>query len=241
MPVMTEYPTKKNPIDSHKIADQPHDVSRPSRETWVIDLTRESGVSRYSTSLPKRASDLVLGSIGLLITAAITIVVGPTIWLMSPGPVFFRQQRVGVNGKVFTLVKFRTMRVPASGEDWNLRTAERDIRITKLGKLLRRSYIDELPQFWNVVKGDMSVVGPRPELPELERQLSNTNDAFRDRIKVKPGITGLAQVKYRHAHGEREAMRRIKFDRLYVEISSPLLDVKIVIQTILKALRQRGT
>jgi len=218
-----------------------YDTSPADRQVAIPKLNNEFSVPAYATSKLKRAGDIVFGSIAVVIASVFTLVVGPIILLQSGFPIFFHQRRVGVNGKVFTLVKFRTMRVPADGESWNLRTADGDARITKLGKLLRRSYIDELPQFWNVVKGEMSIVGPRPELPELEAELSNTNRDFRDRISVKPGITGLAQVKYRHAHGEREAMRRINFDRLYIQNSSFALDAKIVVLTILRTVRQRGT
>jgi lipopolysaccharide/colanic/teichoic acid biosynthesis glycosyltransferase len=197
--------------------------------------------TRYSDSKLKRSGDIVFGSLALLITIMVTIFVAPILLITSGRPVFFRQQRIGAHGKLFTLVKFRSMRSPKSGEDWALRTIDSDARITVVGKFLRHSYIDELPQFWNVLRGDMSIVGPRPELPALEQVLVDKNKVFRQRIVVKPGITGLAQVKYLHAHGEREAMRRLHFDRLYIQNSSLILDAKIVALTAVRMFRHRGT
>jgi lipopolysaccharide/colanic/teichoic acid biosynthesis glycosyltransferase len=233
--------TENVPVPSAEEEILSHDDNRELRASSVKRLRGATVPSKFSTSKTKRLIDIVLGATGLFFTGTIMILVGPLSWLSSRGSVFFYQQRVGIHGKEFTLVKIRSIRVQTTGEIWNLRTSDSDIRITTLGRMLRRTYIDELPQFWNVLKGDMSIVGPRPELPELERELSNINGAFRERVKVRPGITGMAQVQYWHAHSEREARRRINFDRLYIEKSSLTLDVKIILRTVLRVLRQRGT
>jgi lipopolysaccharide/colanic/teichoic acid biosynthesis glycosyltransferase len=154
--------------------------------------------------ITKRAIDLVVSSVGLLFLAVLLPFLALAIYLDSPGPVFYRQKRASVlkackNGRCtftpFWMVKFRTMRVDAEGRTGAVLAEENDPRVTRMGRFLRRSRLDELPQLWNVLKGDMSLVGPRPERPELLENLTLAVPFFEERMRdCKPGITGLAQI-----------------------------------------------
>ena len=144
-------------------------------------------------------------------------------------------------GKRFQLVKLRTMTVGSDSDKSGLRTKSFDTRVTKSGRFLRKCYLDEFPQFWNVLIGEMSVVGPRPEFPELYNSLEKISPNFRDRLIIKPGITGLAQVEYKHAHNDIEAAGRLEFDMDDIRSSNFLLDIKIILLTIKRSLRLGGS
>ena len=179
--------------------------------------------------------DIVFSSIFLVFYPLIYIPVAIAIKLSSPGPVYFKQERTGYRGKSFLCYKFRTMRVNATA-DINQAT-KNDPRKTRVGDFLRRTSIDELPQFINVLKGDMSVVGPRPHMLKHTEDYSLIVDRYMVRHAVKPGITGLAQVKgYRGATDELWKMeKRVEFDVYYIENWTIFLDIKIIIRTIMNA------
>ena len=167
--------------------------------------------------MAKRVFDLLMASLGLLLLAPLLVVLAIWIKLDSPGPVFFRQQRVGRDGKLFRIHKFRTMRVAPSGVDQPLITVGADPRITRAGATLRRTKLDELPQLIDVVRGDMSLVGPRPEVP---RYVALYPDALRAKVlSVRPGITDLASIEYRD-EGALLA-RAADPEREYVEVVMP--------------------
>lgn len=175
--------------------------------------------------LIKRCFDFLGSGFGLLITSPILFLSAILIKLTMPGPVFFFQERLGYEGNCFKIYKFRTMRVDAVAE--NAHNAKGDQqRITKLGFVLRRLKIDELPQLINVLKGDMSFVGPRPSFPE---HLSLYNDREKGRLEIRPGMTGLAQV---NGNGALCWEDRIEYDLKYIDSFSILLDIKILIKTI---------
>jgi exopolysaccharide biosynthesis polyprenyl glycosylphosphotransferase len=154
------------------------------------------------------------------------------ICLESEGPIIFRQERVGFQGRTFCLLKFRSMRNDAE-QDGTPRWASRDdARITRVGRILRRTRIDELPQLWNVLRGDMSFVGPRPERPFFVDQLTQHIPYYRSRHSVKPGITGWAQVRYGYGGSVEDATRKLEFDLYYMKNHSLLLDVVILLKTI---------
>jgi len=159
--------------------------------------------------------------------------------LESPGPVLYRQQRVGQRGRVFTLLKFRSMRVDAEarGPTW---AAQHDPRVTRVGGFIRRTRIDERPQLINVLRGEMSFVGPRPERPHFVDQLAEIIPFYRDRTSIKPGITGWAQVNYPYGASIDAARQKLSYDLYYVKHRSLFLDALIVVATVRVILFQEG-
>lgn len=181
----------------------------------------------------KRLFDILMSLCVILILSPLYLVLALVIKLDSPGPVIFRQKRVGLNGKEFDFFKFRTMYVHTSPYAQTPNNSD-DPRITRFGRWLRRSSLDELPQFWSVVKGEMSLVGPRPEMPFI---VSTYNDEQRERLKVKPGITGVWQISA--VRGE-PIHANMEYDLFYIEHRSLLLDLIIMIKTIATAARGIG-
>lgn len=148
------------------------------------------------------------------------------IWIEDRGPVFYTQLRVGKNNKEFKLVKFRTMSVNAEQLTGPVWASVEDSRVTRVGKLLRRYRIDEMPQVLNIVKGDMSIVGPRPERPELVEKFSINTPDFAMRLRVRPGLAGLAQVM---GHYSTKPRNKLRYDRLYIKNMSPWLDIRLLV------------
>lgn len=180
-------------------------------------------------SVIKRVIDIVISAIGLLILLPLMAIVVLAIKATSPGPVFYMQERVGQGGKTFMLYKFRTMIDHAEDKTGPVLASNNDCRITPVGRILRATRIDEIPQLWNVLKGDMSIVGPRPERPFFTHKLEEDMPAYRYRYLVKPGITGLAQIlgKYRTSPDDK-----LRYDLLYIRNLSLFQDVKIMMQTV---------
>jgi lipopolysaccharide/colanic/teichoic acid biosynthesis glycosyltransferase len=172
-----------------------------------------------------RAADLAVGGTALVVASPLIALAAVAIKLTSRGPVLYRQLRVGRDGVDFELIKLRTMVVGAERQGAGYAVDQGDPRITPVGRVLRRLSLDELPQLWNVVRGDMSVVGPRPT---LRYQVERYTDRQRRRLEVKPGITGWAQV---HGRAALPWAERIELDVWYVEHRSPLLDLKILAKT----------
>ena len=179
----------------------------------------------------KRSADLVLSVAGLLLSAPLMLAVAAAIRLDSKGDVLYRQRRVGFRGRPFEMLKFRSMRADAeleSGPQWACRD---DPRITRAGKYLRRFRLDELPQFINALRGEMSVVGPRPERPEMVDLLRQRIPYYDERHAERPGITGWAQVQYGYGASLDDALRKLEFDLFYLKNLSPLLDLLILLET----------
>lgn len=155
------------------------------------------------------------------------------VMLTSPGGAFYRQRRVGLNGTIFTMIKLRTMTAnceAATGAVWS---RPGDPRVTKVGRILRDTHLDELPQLLNVIRGDMSLIGPRPERPEIVPELALTIPNYMDRLAVRPGLTGLAQVELPPDVSETDVRHKLAYDRFYIEHANPLLDLRIVLSTCL--------
>lgn len=159
--------------------------------------------------------------------------------LSSPGPIIFRQERIGKGGRPFTIYKFRTMYTDAERNGPAL-SREGDPRITPIGRWLRKTRLDELPQFWNVLKGDMSLVGPRPERQFFISQIVQKAPEYKQLLKVRPGITSLGMVKYGYASSVEEMIDRMHYDLIYLANRSFLLDLKILLYTVLRVLQARG-
>jgi lipopolysaccharide/colanic/teichoic acid biosynthesis glycosyltransferase len=172
--------------------------------------------------------------------AAITPAVALANALWSPGPLLYRQTRTGKGGRSFVLIKFRSMVVDAEercGATW---CEDRDTRITPVGRLLRRTRLDELPQFINVLRGEMSAVGPRPERPSIVGQLARELPLYRARHAVKPGVSGWAQIRYRYGNSVEDARCKLEYDLYYIKHANLYLDLLIVLQTLRVVLSMRG-
>jgi exopolysaccharide biosynthesis polyprenyl glycosylphosphotransferase len=178
----------------------------------------------------KRLMDIAFALAGLTLTAPLSLVCAAAIWLGDRGPVFFVQPRVGKNRVTFLLFKFRTMRPNSGTED--LYTHPRDARVTRVGRLLRAARLDEIPQLWNVLRGDMSLIGPRAEWTELVKRYEREIACYHFRHLVKPGITGWAQVNYPYGASLDDTQRKLEYDLYYIRHFSFVLDASIVLKTI---------
>ena len=199
------------------------------------------GFRRSSTfQLTRRFISIVVSLVGLILTAPLIPLIMLVIKLDSPGPVFYRQRRVGKGGHVFDVIKFRTMRQDAeagNGPQW---AGEHDPRVTRVGKFVRASRLDEIPQLWCVLKGDMAFVGPRPERPEFVDWLSREIPYYGVRHIVRPGLTGWAQVRYKYGSTVEDAREKLQYDLYYIKNASIGLDLLIMFQTIKTVLLRRG-
>jgi lipopolysaccharide/colanic/teichoic acid biosynthesis glycosyltransferase len=207
---------------------------RVSIDHFQLDHVTRPGQTIYRNA--KRVLDLVLGLAIAPIAAPLVLLGMIAIALTMGAPIFFTQKRVGYAGKVFTIYKLRTMKRQGEGDA----TAVGDLRVTWVGKLLRRFRIDELPQLWNVLKGDMSLIGPRPEQPDLARSYVRQMPAFAFRHLVRPGITGWAQVRAGYAANLSETREKLSFDLYYLKNASVTLDLEIAARTAFTLLSGRG-
>ncbi|MDY0269704.1 TIGR03013 family XrtA/PEP-CTERM system glycosyltransferase [Trichloromonas sp.] len=180
----------------------------------------------------KRGFDIFLSLLGILLVLPLWPLVALLVKIDSPGPVFFRQVRVGEKEKDFTVYKFRTMRQDAEKETGAVWATQNDPRVTRLGKFLRKSRIDELPQLYNVLKGDMSFVGPRPERPEFVERLNQKIPYYGKRHCMKPGVTGWAQVCYPYGASDEDALEKLRYDLYYIKNYSIWLDFLIILETV---------
>ena len=207
--------------------------------SWLIFSHgfRITNVSR----LAKRVMDFSIALAGLFLALPILAVVSLLIKLDSPGPVLFRQKRVGESDRIFTLLKFRTMRQDAENSTGAVWAQKNDPRVTRIGGFLRKSRIDEIPQLFNVLKGDMSLVGPRPERPEFMTELKGIIPYYSERHYVKPGVTGWAQVRYPYGASVADALEKLRYDMYYIKNWSLVFDLVIVFETIKVVLLGRGS
>lgn len=188
----------------------------------------------------QRFISLVVSIIGLLLCLPLIPIIALGIRLTSPGTIFFRQKRVGLGGKVFECYKFRTMRAEAESENGPQWAGKNDPRITPIGRFLRRSRLDEIPQLWNVLKGDMNLVGPRPERPEFMDWLKSEIAHYDLRHTVRPGLTGWAQIRYRYGSSVEDTREKLCYDLFYIKNMSPGLDLLVLFHTMKIVLLGRG-
>ncbi len=187
----------------------------------------------------KRAFDITFSIVAIVLLFIPMMIIAVLVKFTSPGPVFFRQERIGLLGKPFRIIKFRSMVANAESDGPQL-SSTTDPRITSIGRFLRRTRMDELPQFWNVLKGEMSLVGPRPERQHFIDEITKVAPHYRHLHKVRPGITSWGQVKFGYAENVEQMLRRLKYDILYIENMSLAVDLKILAYTALIVLRGDG-
>lgn len=213
--------TRQANIDGDPLTD----ISRPALPTVTLNL--------------KRLADVVVSAAALLLTGVPILVLALAVRLDSPGPAFYRQRRIGLRGKPFDIIKLRTMCADAEAAGPQL-SSEGDPRITRIGRVLRRYRLDEFPQFWNVLRGQMSLVGPRPEREHYARQLLARQPAYALVHQIRPGLTGLGMVKYGYAATVDEMEERLRHDLLYIENIGLALDLKVIFYTIHTVLSGKG-
>lgn len=211
------------------------DMLRPS---WLIfaGRRRDSPIKTVFREFAHR----FLAFAGLVISLPIAIAAAIFIKLDSRGPVFYKQQRVGKGGKIFNVIKFRSMKTDAEADGKPIWAVSNDERVTRVGKVIRKLRIDEIPQFWNILKGEMNFVGPRPERPHFVKQLAAEIPYFEHRHLVAPGLTGWAQIKYPYGASVADAIQKLQYDLYYIKNQSLTLDMVIVIETIKTVLFGKG-
>ncbi len=188
----------------------------------------------------KRILDIVISLTILIVTFPVTFFVAIAIKLDSEGPIFYKQERMGMKGKIFEVIKFRSMVKDAEKHTGPVWSTKNDPRVTRVGRLIRKVRIDEIPQMINVLKGEMSLVGPRPERPYFVEKLSQEIPLYSRRLKVRPGITGWAQVKHKYDESVEDVRTKLRYDLFYIENMSIRMDFKILLRTLLVVLFGKG-
>lgn len=202
-------------------------------------MTLASLILRKPFGLVKELVDRLLAVIGLVVLLPLLFLVGVAIKMSSRGSVFFRQSRVGKDGVLFNIIKFRTMVQDAESSTGPIWAMANDPRVTRLGRFLRNSHIDEIPQLINVLRGEMSIVGPRPERPVFVEKFRLEIPNYEQRLRVKPGITGLAQVCHKYDETVKDVRRKLAYDLLYIQKMCLMVDMAIVFLTF-RCLTGRG-
>ena len=195
--------------------------------------------TRYSL-FETRVVDLLVACALIVFTLPLMAIVALAIKCDSPGPILYRQERVGLGGRRFMLLKFRSMAQNAEADGQPVWAVERDVRVTPVGRIIRSLRIDELPQLLSVLRGDMSMVGPRPERPYFVEKLTDAIPLFAQRQKVKPGITGWAQINYPYGASIEDAREKLAYDLYYIENHRLSLDLAILISTVRVVVFQQG-
>jgi sugar transferase (PEP-CTERM system associated) len=209
------------------------------RPSWLI--FSEGFRKSRSLGIAKRTVDILVSLVGLVVGLPVMALIAAAVRLTSPGPVLYHQRRVGRRGQIFEVHKFRTMRVDAEAETgpvWASKTG--DPRVTPVGAILRRTRLDELPQLWNVLIGQMSFVGPRPERPEFVTDLTRVIPYYGQRHIVRPGLTGWAQVRYTYGASTEDALQKLQYDLYYIKNLSIALDLYIMFETIKTVVLRKG-
>ncbi|MDD5680415.1 MAG: exopolysaccharide biosynthesis polyprenyl glycosylphosphotransferase [Candidatus Omnitrophica bacterium] len=201
---------------------------------WVIQFARK----RFQEF--KRFFDIYVSSFGIILAAPVIAFTALLIKIVSPGPVFFKQERVGLNGRTFDIYKLRTMRIDAEACSGPMWAQEDDPRLIRFGRMIRKMHLDELPQLVNVLRGEMSIVGPRPERPVFVEQLSSQIIDYSKRLRVKPGITGLAQVVHKYDETIKDVKKKVKYDLLYIREMCLMVDIRILLRTIVVSAQGKG-
>lgn len=208
-------------------------------DQWYTTLPANTSVSCFYLFWEK-AMNFTFGIGGLLILLVLLPIIAVLIYLESPGAIFYTQERLGFQGKPLRIYKFRSMRPDAESAGHAVWASMNDPRITKFGRFMRKTHLDELPQVINILHGEMSLIGPRPERVEFVSELEKTIPFYRCRLAIKPGLTGWAQVKYRYGNTDNDALVKLQYDLYYIKHRSFMLDVFIILKTVLEVLQRRG-
>ena len=211
------------------------DMLRPS---WLIFAGRRRD-SPFKLAL-RESIHRLLALLGLILSLPISILTAILIKIDSRGPIFYLQERVGMNGHVFNVIKFRSMKTDAEANGTPIWAATNDERTTRVGKVIRKLRIDEIPQFWNILKGEMNFVGPRPERPHFVKQLATEITYYEHRHLVAPGLTGWAQIKYPYGASVSDAIQKLQYDLYYIKNQSMTLDMVIIFETVKTVLFGKG-
>ncbi len=222
----------------------PQKTQAPEPSTFILILGGIGGViARYvrkGFDKLKRVMDIVIALTGILVAFPLLLIAAILIKMDSPGSIVYSQRRVGKKGKIFTIYKLRSMRQDAEKGVGAVWAQKNDPRVTLIGKMLRKSRVDEIPQLFNVLQGDMSIVGPRPERPEMVRSLKSMICDYEKRLLVKPGITGLAQVVHKYDESIEDVKKKVKYDLLYIRKKCLWTDLSIMAQTFGVVLTGKG-
>ena len=231
-----EVAIEECPSFYERVCERIHlDMLRPS---WLIfsQGSRDTELKIFSRNMIHRS----LALLGLMGSFPIAILTAILIKLESKGPIFYRQQRVGKNGRTFELVKFRSMKVDAEANGDPVWAAQNDDRATRVGRVIRKIRVDEIPQFWNILKGEMNFVGPRPERPHFVSSLAVSIPYYEHRHLVAPGLTGWAQIKYPYGASVEDARQKLQYDLYYIKNQTLVMDLMIVLETVKIILFGRG-
>ena len=207
---------------------------------WAVVLPMDNGAVFNPYLALKRLLDIVLSTVGMVVFLLLLPLIALLICLDSPGPIFYSQERTGLNGRVFRIFKFRSMRVDAEAASGAVFSRQGDPRVTRFGRLMRKTRLDEIPQVFNIFRGDMSIVGPRPERPEHIKRLTEKIPFYRTRLVIRPGLTGWAQVRYNYGSTDEDALVKLQYDLYYIRHQSLLLDLNIMVRTVGKVLKMSG-
>jgi len=208
------------------------------KHNWFLEDLTEGGKKSYDSI--KRLADLILSLVGLAVTLPLWVIITVIIKIESKGPAIYMQERVGLGGNNFVLIKFRSMvnNAEDNGAVW---AQKNDLRVTRFGNFLRRARLDELPQFINVLKGEMSFIGPRPERPQFVEELSEQIPFYKERLLIKPGLTGWAQtVGPAYGGSKEESLQKLQYDLYYIKNRSLILDLSILLKTIKIVISRKG-
>jgi lipopolysaccharide/colanic/teichoic acid biosynthesis glycosyltransferase len=218
-----------------------HEVLPIDKESfpWYVESPIEPALSplyRYWRTMV----DLIFALCGMAVLLLILPVLALLIYLDSPGPIFYRQERLGYQGKKFYMYKFRSMRTDAERAGHTVWASKDDARITRVGRFMRALHLDELPQVYNILRNEISLIGPRPEREEYASKLEKANPLYRYRLTVKPGLTGWTQVNYGYGSTSQDELVKLQYDLYYIEHQSFMLDIVIILKTIVEVVSCNG-
>lgn len=227
MPLLYERITGQVPVE-HMI------------NNWAVVLPMDGGSIFNPQMAIKRVLDIIISLIGMVVFIILLPFLALIIRLDSPGDIFYSQERTGLNGRLFRIYKFRSMRADAEAKTGAVFSQKGDPRVTRVGRFMRKTRLDELPQIVNILRGDMSIVGPRPERPEHIKRLTEKIPFYRTRLVIRPGLTGWAQVRYNYGSTDEDALIKLQYDLYYIRHQSLLLDLTIILRTVYKVIQMGG-